>query len=399
MKNTMNNAGGNIYLKLLPLVLCSSAALAAQYQVIDLGTLGGDALTTAPGSGAADVSNSGQVVGTSVVNDADKNLHGFSYMNGILNDLPPVGADIHGMAFAVNDSGNIVGVSYQLGELNTNAVLWNSAGSTTLGSFHPADINNSDVVVGYMPQAPTYAQVHAVRWMNGSLTDLGTLGGDSSIAHAINDQGMIVGSAALADNMTQHAFLWHNGMMSDLGTLGGSGSQAFGLNDSDQVVGVSDTSAGEPHATLFTLNASGQVVSRTDLGVLSNTFSYAYDINDSGQVVGTSDSRAFLWENGTMSDLNNMIPAGSGWLLTKALAINNDGIIVGEGKHNGLPRAFMLVCDILGDLNGDGTVDQTDLGILLAAYNVDGGGDLDGDGDTDQGDLGILLANYNQSCN
>ncbi len=51
-----------------------------------------------------------------------------------------------------------------------------------------------------------------------------------------------------------------------------------------------------------------------------------------------------------------------------------------------------------GDLNGDGCVDQSDLGILLAAYEVDDGGDIDGDGDTDQSDLGVLLSNYLVGC-
>ncbi len=47
-----------------------------------------------------------------------------------------------------------------------------------------------------------------------------------------------------------------------------------------------------------------------------------------------------------------------------------------------------------GDLDGDGDVDQSDLGLLLLSYEIDDGGDLDGDGDTDQADLGILLVNY-----
>ncbi len=47
-----------------------------------------------------------------------------------------------------------------------------------------------------------------------------------------------------------------------------------------------------------------------------------------------------------------------------------------------------------GDLDGDGDTDQSDLGVLLASYNIDGGGDLDGDGDTDQSDLGVLLGDY-----
>ncbi len=50
--------------------------------------------------------------------------------------------------------------------------------------------------------------------------------------------------------------------------------------------------------------------------------------------------------------------------------------------------------DCPGDVDGDGDTDQSDLGILLASYDIDGGGDLDGDGDTDQSDLGILLADY-----
>ncbi|MCK4871990.1 MAG: VCBS repeat-containing protein [Phycisphaerales bacterium] len=53
---------------------------------------------------------------------------------------------------------------------------------------------------------------------------------------------------------------------------------------------------------------------------------------------------------------------------------------------------------IPGDLDGDGDVDQADLGILLASYEIDDGGDIDGDGDTDQSDLGMLLANYGQPC-
>ncbi len=50
------------------------------------------------------------------------------------------------------------------------------------------------------------------------------------------------------------------------------------------------------------------------------------------------------------------------------------------------------------DLDGDGFVGQSDLGVLLASYGQDGGGDIDGDGDTDQADLGALLARFNEPC-
>ena len=54
-----------------------------------------------------------------------------------------------------------------------------------------------------------------------------------------------------------------------------------------------------------------------------------------------------------------------------------------------------------GDLNGDGCVDQADLGILLADWGCAAGdcpGDCDGDSDTDQADLGILLAHWGEGC-
>jgi hypothetical protein len=53
------------------------------------------------------------------------------------------------------------------------------------------------------------------------------------------------------------------------------------------------------------------------------------------------------------------------------------------------------------DLDSDGDVDQSDLGILLADFGCTGGdcvGDVNGDGDTDQSDVGVVLASYDQPC-
>jgi hypothetical protein len=59
---------------------------------------------------------------------------------------------------------------------------------------------------------------------------------------------------------------------------------------------------------------------------------------------------------------------------------------------NGVPDECEQLCP--GDLDGDEDTDLSDLGILLASWNLDDGGDLDEDGDTDLSDLGLLLADF-----
>src|SRR5205823_1815721 len=124
-----------------------------------------------------------------------------------------------------------------------------------------------------------------------------------------------------------HAFLWQNGVMTDLGAFGQVNSEAEAINDAGQVVGsfFSEAISGPPAMQRAFLYADGKM---TDLGTLPGyDRSYAHDINNAGQVVGLSytlrsgsgaltvDSRAFLYSGGTMTDLNSLLPPGSGWLL------------------------------------------------------------------------------------
>src|SRR5437762_69281 len=123
----------------------------------------------------------------------------------------------------------------------------------------------------------------------------------------MNDFGMVVGRADTVNAGQQHAFLYDGSTMLDLGTIGCNypNSQASAINNSGVVAG---------HAALYDLDS----------------------------VIGV---RAFVWDskNG-MRDLTNLLDStGSGWVVMRAKAINDDGVIVGEGADsNGNIRAVML---------------------------------------------------------
>ena len=122
-------------------------------------------------------------------------------------------------------------------------------------------------------------------------------------------------------------------------------SVALSINTGGDSVGEAETQTGPIHAALWTGTAA-----ITDLGTLGGTSSVARSINDSNQVVGSSltatgAQRAFGWDNtGTpaMTNLNNLLPSGSGWVLVEGWDINNSGAIVGYGTHDGLTRGFLL---------------------------------------------------------
>jgi probable HAF family extracellular repeat protein len=87
-----------------------------------------------------------------------------------------------------------------------------------------------------------------------------------------------------------------------------------------------------------------------DLGLLPDALdSRAYGLNNQGQIVGSSYIRsqsaahAFLWSEGTMTDLNDDLPAGSGWTLRNAVGVNDAGQIVGYGINpDNQTHAYLL---------------------------------------------------------
>ena len=155
-------------------------------------------------------------------------------------------------------------------------------------------INDKGEVVGGFYQPSGLLPQHAFLYSNGVVTDLGTLGGLSSRANAINASGQVTGFASIGENLApgndaNHAYIYSNGAMVDLGTLGGRDSGGASINSQGQVVG-------------------------------------------SSAVVGSKIGRAFLYAGGTMYDLNTLVVSGlGGGTLTGTVAINDAGQILAVG--------------------------------------------------------------------
>jgi probable HAF family extracellular repeat protein len=158
-----------------------------------------------------------------------------------------------------------------------------------------------------------------------AVTDLGML-----YATDLNEAGQVVGFAAIA-NGDSRAVLWDNGTMIDLGTLGGNHSWADGINDLGQVVGTTKL-PGDDATHAFLVTPQGGVWfqdkdldGRNDFMIDLGDFNAA-DINNAGQVVGNSGGRAFLWDT-----VNGMVDLGVplGFTSCAATAINEAGQVTG----------------------------------------------------------------------
>jgi probable HAF family extracellular repeat protein len=244
-----------------------------------------------------------------------------------LGTLP--GGD-YSSAFAINDSGVVVGTSNT--STSTHAFSWTLAkGLSDLGTLPGANASSA-LAINNQGQIAGSSGGHAVLWSGGGIQDLGTLGGATSEAHGVNLQGDVVGESDTSSG--PHAFLWRSGAMQDLGTLpGDASSRADHINDGGMVVGASQGSGGI-RAFVWTSTAGMQPLTS------SGTYSEAFDINNAGQVVGEQatalGTRAFVWTaKDGLIDLNEAVDnLPSDTVLIGAFSINKKGQIVAFGLKN-----------------------------------------------------------------
>jgi probable HAF family extracellular repeat protein len=161
---------------------------------------------------------------------------------------------------------------------------------------------------------------HAFIYQAGVMKDLGALAGGLSTAFDINDAGVVVGYGTLLSG-AERAVRWQNGTKRNLGTLGGRNSRATGINEDGVIVGWSDTKSGDTHAFVY------QNGVMKDIGTLGGRTSHAWGINKAGKVVGSSTIasgklHAFAWINGRFQDLGD-----HGTEFGEAIAINSGRIV------------------------------------------------------------------------
>jgi probable HAF family extracellular repeat protein len=233
-------------------------------RITDLGTLGGN------NSSAFDINNRGQAVGGAENTARDPTCTTPQYQfraviweDGKIHELPALAedADPDTAAFAVNDSGQVVGASCDC-TTQHHALLWQNGTAVDLGTLgghmNNAAIDNNSLgeVVGFSDVAGDTTR-HGFLWQNGRMTDLGTLD-FASAAFGINREGQVVGWSCDASFASCRAFLWQDGAMTDLNTLIPSNSPLYltwadDINSSGQIVGLAiQKSTGQPHAFLAT---------------------------------------------------------------------------------------------------------------------------------------------------
>jgi len=298
------------------------------------------------------INNSGLVVG--------KTLPGFddakavAYFAGETTELGSLGGP-RSDARAVNASGQIVGASQVLPEVSSpsRAYLLTDGVMQNLGtisgferySYGANGINASGVVVGTLAVGISFK---AFEYKDGVMKTLGGLSlSETSSALGINASGQIVGSSEVVDpnSVVPHAFLYTDGAMQDLGVAG----SANAINDSGVIVGGMYV---QNKTLLHAFVRIDGVIH--DLGTLpagpNGAKSSADAINSSGQIVGYSQTlangavsnHAFVYSDGTMLDLNNLLEDAPGWTLISASGINDAGQIIGLGTYNGVTHGYLL---------------------------------------------------------
>ncbi|MEV1240116.1 hypothetical protein ACIBO2_53460 [Nonomuraea sp. NPDC050022] len=318
-----------------------------RWEAVDLGVTGG----------ALDINDLGQIAGFS--RNATGATRAIVWDSGEIIDVGTLGGP-RGDASGIDEEGHVVGGSYTESEKG-HAFLWHKGTMQDLGTFggfaaFPRDVNQGAIVGEYSTLLPGHIRVRqAFVIRNGVKTDLDLVAG--SEATGINTTGQIAGThrrterAGLpANQQTQRAFLWENGTVTELGTLGGIWSEASGLNNQGQVVGQSALDADGVLQAGFVWNPETGMRRLEDRGGVARPKA----INDGDVIVGThtcgtasGTTRAAVWTDPSQAPA--LLPDPAGGTATAANAINVHGEIAGNAMYLDGQQHAVLWKPVAGD--------------------------------------------------
>ena len=322
------------FVLLVATALLSALRLEAssQYAILPIGPFG--TVSTTP----VDMDDQSRVVGTYSDGSGERV---FLWRNGkftSLHDCNLLGD--YSTATAMNNNGQIVGSSRE----GAFIIALPPVGAASIKVYGRAcsfyDINDNAQIVGFQPAYsgdPRRGNVaRACLWNGGTASPLGTIPlRDESAGVAVNNAGQVVVDGSNGGSRgSGPVFMWTAaGGLDDLNLY----ALAEAINKDGAIVGQDNR------------NQAFLLIDRepVQLGTLGGSTSHAFDINDAGQIVGTARTtnevdHAVLWENGATTDLNDTIPANSGWELRSTRAINNRGEILGIGVLNDVEQGFIL---------------------------------------------------------
>jgi probable HAF family extracellular repeat protein len=204
-------------------------------------------------------------------------------------------------------------------------------------------INKEGRMAG-MAQDPHLGDLAATFELDGTIVKLPSLGGEWAYANDINDDGIVVGTGKRVGG-SYRGFVYDGNQLTELGTLGGTSSDAKAVNLARQIVGCSQT-AGDAGWQSFIYQQT-----MTPIPKLGTGSACAWDINRHGQVVGYENVSGSvyvgtLFMHGKIVDLNQRLtPADREvWQITAANAINAHGEIAANATHKvyGTRRGVVL---------------------------------------------------------
>ncbi|GIV08024.1 MAG: hypothetical protein KatS3mg019_0115 [Fimbriimonadales bacterium] len=334
-------------------------------------------LPNGSGSEASAVSDTGVVVGNAAVGIGIRRA--FRWQNGMMRELYPQRG---GRSFALGisaDGNRIAGYVEPRIDAEFYAFRWASDGLEELDlpyyHFANAVSANGRVIVG------TYQdnRNRGFRWQGD---DIEFLQGLISAYGVSADGSVVVGHTSV--NFRAQAARWTrvSGVV-PLGTLGGAISIAYGVSGNGEVV-VGEAQSADGNFRAFRWQ-NGAIQDLGGLGGRLNTFvSRAKGVSGDGTVVvglaynAENQPSAFCWRQTTgMQDLNQVYQAllQDGSRLQAATAISHSGRYlagVGFNAATGRNEAFLIdtFCNLPGDVNRDGLVDDADL--LIVLFNFGG---------------------------